>query len=419
MMLKNSKEGINIRRACISDINDIIKEWRLAYPEEIEYKFPERWTWQFKNNPSFAYAHHELLPIWIAKEGKNIVGWSCAMIVEARIIDNELPIAFSVDTYVKSSHRRRMIGLRLQEQLQKKNVVFMSIQMSEGNRRIKHKIGGENGKSLRIFFRLLGNLDGVLLHKSLTYNTKLFGLKKIVSIAHQIFGGHEFKLVSRIISSLLKYKQKLNTKATCVHNSRTSLHFEKISTFGDEASLLWDKYKKNFGFSVIRDQEYLNWKYVQQPQLYYLKYYVKDKSQIVGLLIFRLGQPPELKVGVIAEMIAFNNESWVYRDMINFAEHSLRLMGALSIRCGSSINELDTLLEAAGYNLMEIKMPVIHIDRSKLYIDLDELKKIPWLLSLGDQDMDIPILNQQPSLGNIIGTLLGKIQGQQFIGMDR
>jgi hypothetical protein len=105
--------------------------------------------------------------------------------------------------------------------------------------------------------------------------------------------------------------------------------------------------------------------------------------------------------------------------MLDFADRTLRSMGALMIRCGSSISELDTALESAGYKLFEFKTPVIHIDQGKLSVDYDELRKFPWLMSLGDQDMDIPILNQQPSLGNIIGILKGKILGQQFIGTDR
>jgi hypothetical protein len=182
---------------------------------------------------------------------------------------------------------------------------------------------------------------------------------------------------------------------------------------------LWEKLKDNYGFSVIRDQHYLNWKYVDQPQLKYKKYYVKDIDGIIGVLIFRLGQAPELEVGVIAEMFAVKNESWVYSEMLDFADRTLRSMGALMIRCGSSIYELDTALESAGYKLFEFKIPVIYIDQGKLSVDYDELRKFPWLMSLGDQDMDIPILNQQPSLGNIIGILKGKILGQQLIGSDR
>lgn len=415
MPLKSSKI-VTVRPTTKSDIKLLVSEWRYAYPDEFNFKYPARWKWQFENNP-FLYKKRTgfELPVWIAIYEDKIAGWTCAQMAMAKVLEHEVSLAYSIDTHVKASYRLKNIGISLQKENQKNHPIFMSIQMSEGSRRIKSKIGGQNGAPFKIFLKLYKHFDSELLYKNVIDNSKLKAIVKYIKIIHTLVRGFDFKLVSWILSILLKTSQKRNARPIGALKKNRGLYFEEIDFFGSEATQFWRKIKHNYGFSVIRDQHYLNWKYVLQPQLNYRKFYAKIKNEIVGLLILRIGQAPELKVGVIAEALAIDNSTWIFNEMLAFAENTLRPLGALMIRCGSSICELDNALDMAGYQPIELKVPVLFINKTMISIDYEKLIKSSWLMSLGDQDMDIPLLNQQPALVHIIYILIGKIPGQQYV----
>jgi hypothetical protein len=309
--------------------------------------------------------------------------------------------------------------LRLQAENQKNHPVFMSIQMSDGSRRIKLKIGGRHGNPLKIYLKLNGMIDSEHLFQSLLNSTKLTCTYNFLSILHKLFKGYEFTLISFFLSFLFKRRQHKKMGPLVVPNKdkiiNKNLFFEKFKSFNNEANQFWERIKCEYSFSVERDDNYLNWKYVDQPHMQYEKFYVRENNEVVGLFVFRIGQPPELKVGVVAEILASKKSSWIFNEILEFIDNHLISRGVLMIRCASSIEALDKILQNRGYQIIEYKVPVINIDKKSTNISYQDIKKKDWLMSLGDQDIDIPLLNQQPSFVDFLKIIKGEIPGKQFL----
>ena len=56
--------NVKIRQATLEDRERIMRFLQIAYKDNAQYKFPERWNWEFAHNPFWDGAD---LPVWIAE----------------------------------------------------------------------------------------------------------------------------------------------------------------------------------------------------------------------------------------------------------------------------------------------------------------------------------------------------------------
>ncbi|MBU2482300.1 MAG: hypothetical protein KJ760_14525, partial [Proteobacteria bacterium] len=397
-----------IRQACEKDESKIIQSWRKAYPLIFSYKYPNRWRWLYKENP-FWESKNGKLPIWIAIVDDNVVAWNCAMHVNLEISSRVYPAAYSVSTYTLPEFRKQGLGFLTQQKNQDSNTIFLSVDMSEGNRRIKKKLGGVEGKPFHIYFKITGKLDHEKLFKTLlAVCRKYLGNIWLVKASY-IRLGFLKQSVGYLMTLLLKNRQKQKKLSHHTHYV-----FKSTRKFGAEVDAFWNLCRQNYSFSVCRDSQYLNWKYVLQPDLQYLKYLVYDNDKICGILVYRICKSPESPIGVICECLSISaNDGNLIRAMLNFAETDMIKSGAQMYKCGASSRELSNFLEQHGFQKIRTHVPVIYIDSKLRDINYNEVLKGNWLMSIGDHDMDQFFKHEQPIFPDIVKILLNKIPGSK------
>ena len=97
-------DNIIIRQATIQDRDKIWSFLKLAYKKYSRYKFPERWNWQYLNNPNWKGKN---LPIWLAIKDGEIIGQSNALFSKVKIGDFYKDINF----YFYTVYTRMVFGL--------------------------------------------------------------------------------------------------------------------------------------------------------------------------------------------------------------------------------------------------------------------------------------------------------------------
>ena len=75
-----------VRQATLNDRDAIWEFTKAAYGDLAQYKIPQRWNWQFWDNP-FVDQREEKLPVWIAVKDGRIVGQTCGSQVVIKIGD--------------------------------------------------------------------------------------------------------------------------------------------------------------------------------------------------------------------------------------------------------------------------------------------------------------------------------------------
>ena len=288
-----------MRRATEDDSEELQHFYRRAYGEaRLKYKFPERWQWLYRNNPSIP--DHKSLPIWIASEDGLIVGHTGAMYAQLKMGQDTRLAAWSVDTFVLQKYRGIGLGKRLQQANQDVHEVFISLHMSDANRYIKKEIGAFDGPDAALF------VYTEKLHVHSFFERLRKALEKRLSARASelgwrvLHGSGIFHLISK------RYERRLLAIQKDVDFSlEEKLDFIPVKgRFGSEVDTLWGRTRERFDFAVERSKAYLNWRFVDQPHTTYQRFYVFEKGMIKGLVIFRLGSAPEAPVGIIAEIFS-------------------------------------------------------------------------------------------------------------------
>ena len=162
-----SNKNIIIRQASIKDREAIWSFLQLAYGENSKYKFPERWNWQYLNNPCW---EEENLPLWIAIKDGKVIGQSNALIIPLKIGSKIVTAGWSTDTNILPEYRGFGLGTKLQHM--KLNYIknYMAINIAVINRKIMYKIGARPGNPAYIF-RKYFMVTEKIVSDSLLYRT--------------------------------------------------------------------------------------------------------------------------------------------------------------------------------------------------------------------------------------------------------
>ncbi|MEW6359066.1 MAG: GNAT family N-acetyltransferase [Planctomycetota bacterium] len=377
---------IVVRRATLADKPAIFEFIRAAFGDASRFNIPERWEWQYENNP---FRDPSELPVWIAvdeDQGK-IVGQTCAMMEPLKIGADAYRVGWSVDTVVLPECRGQGIGYRLQEANHKGNEVFMSLVMSETNRRIKARLGSAPIDPVAQFVKPVnlrpGDIWRVLAERLTPGNGPLGRLARWAL---------RWLLLGRIIAGLLNLCLEV-LDLWLMRSSDKTVVLTRVAAFGEEADQLWRKVSPCFHALVRRDAAYLNWKFLRQPHVDYLKFIAQRDGDICGYLILRRGKPPMPNEGVIVDFLVSPDDAAAIRAMLVFAARRFRKEGATLIRAGTSVAPYQKCLAELGFWKRGELTPLFHCMNKALNDEMARSSGV-WLLGRGDHDWDpgpIPI----------------------------
>lgn len=97
---------------------------------------------------------------------------------------------------------------------------------------------------------------------------------------------------------------------------------KKISSFDDRINNLWKKVCNDYPILVVRDKEYLNWRYVDIPDVDYTIYVAEKEGEILGCMILRCRKQRHLIFGYIFDiLVPLNQQNITYCLLSKAIEH--------------------------------------------------------------------------------------------------
>ena len=131
------------------------------------------------------------------------------------------------------------------------------------------------------------------------------------------------------ISNLLRAKPYINS----------SVDIEEINQFDDEFNQLWNTVKQRIGISVIRDANYLNWRYVDKPKSNHRIVMAKLKDNLQGYIVTTVEQRFGMRHGVILDILTIPDNFSTAFTLLNYAIKTMINEGAEVISALSLKNE--------------------------------------------------------------------------------
>ena len=365
---------VSIRQATIEDKERIGRFLALAYKEIYPYnRFPARWSWEFEKNP---FWNGSDLPVWLAELNGEIIGQTCEMIVPLWVRDKAVQAAWGVDLIVLPEYRRLGVARRLMIAATEHLDWYMALSMNNISRQVLLSLRLTEANSVHQLYkriRLENESAYILLKSKFSPN----------SIFPRIFKKAGLPSVMGAVYNSWRQIQALKRSLT----KRASIYsIEKVNRFGKESDELWSQLAPHYPMIVKRDSSYLNWKYVEQPEMSYENYFAMKQGRALGTVVIRRCKPPDPKVGIIADVIALPNDSPTMKTLIDHAVERLSALGVVAIVAASNTPNLVRHYLDAGF---VIKNKIVPLFRFKEIpqAGLEFIAK-NWALSLGDHDWD-------------------------------
>lgn len=356
---------ITVRQATLADKPALFAFLREAYPGRWQYKFPERWEWQFVHNPFRGPAG---LPIWIALDEATgaVVGQSCALHEPLQLGAQIHRLAWGVDFHVLPAYRGQGLGTRLQAANHAAHALFMSLSMAEAAQRIKKSLGMNNLTPVPVYTRIIfHDPDSVLATLE-----KKPGLLKEVARPLQ---------AHRWLARLLSGRESWRDRAARGRLDPT-LTLTEVERFDEQATALWERIGPRFQAAIRRDAAFLDWKYVAQPHVGYTRLLAHREGQLVGWLVYRRARPPERNAGILADLLAAPEDTAALHTLILTALEQLRAQNVTYVTAASSVPAYQEALRLAGFKQTKVARPVVEAPFP--------VPQAGWLLAKADHDWD-------------------------------
>jgi hypothetical protein len=371
---------IKIRQATLADKQAIFEFLARAYTDKSQYKFPQRWEWQFENNP-FRKAKEDELPIWLAvDEDGTIVGQTCVMFEPLKIgSENHHTLSWAADTIVLPEYRRQKLAYRLKKASIEDSDIYMSLMMAAATRHIYMSLACVPVDSAAVFARMAHqDAPSTLAALEKRLPNKWPG-KVLLWVLH-------FLWLDQLVTALLNAGVAVRGLGLSRYVD-TDIGIKQIDEFDRTVDDFWNEVSPHFHAIVQRSSKYLNWKYVQQPHMYYQLFTAFRDGRICGYVILRKTRPPESNLGIIADLFVPPEDKAAIYSLLVFAVRHLKGQKARFIVAASTIDAYKSALVALGFTKRGEQTPIFH-SRIKTPAMESVLAPGAWFLGRGDHDWD-------------------------------
>lgn len=372
---------IAVRRATPDDKSRIFDFIRLAYANRAEYRIPDRWEWEFERNP---FRSPDLLPVFIAVDEltARVVGQSCAMPLPMSWRGQTRLMAWGVDSYVLPEYRGKGVGTELQKLVFRSTDVFMSLNVSATNQRIKARLGSVTLPPLVIFNKTLRFLpDRVAERVAQAVGNRSERSKRIARGIVESLGAH--RVATALLNRRAAYRDHRRGVSRDPH-----LRVGRVAEIGAEFDELWASLSPSFEAAVIRDVSYLRWKFVDQPFMNYVIVGARRHGTLTGYVILRMCRHPEPRVGLIADVLVNPSDQAALETMLAFAVDYLRREGATQMEAATSLATYQRAFLKLGFTASGQMVPMFYARPAPGLEEAQGPGAPNWLLGRADSDWD-------------------------------
>ncbi len=368
---------ITVRRAVPADKAGIFKFLLEAYGENGRYKFPDRWEWQFERNP---FKPDDKIPVFVAvDENGKVVGQSAAMYEPLKVGAEYLTLAWALDAIVLPDYRGQNLGFETLRINCESSPLWMGMIMAPSSRHILEKLGCQAVDHV-ISYRRVARFDPDSINQGVRNRTQ--------QPAWQNTMGNLLRFLRLDKVFALAINAATAVQDACLESKRdASIDIQERECFDESFDRFWEKHQLFFPVIIRRDRQFLNWKYLEQPDMHYRIFTSSRDGEMSGYLILRCAYPPETNSGIIADLLADPDDTASLRALLF---HALKIFKAEKMKyvyAASTIPAYQSAFQAVGFRKKKTIVPLLH---SRLNDSQDSLlfSKSSWFLGRSDHDWD-------------------------------
>lgn len=371
--------AVIVRKATRLDRPAIAKFIEDAYGVRAQFKAAPRWTWQFIDNP-FIRRQGDEVPVWVAVDGERVVGQIAVQKGLLQVDGKTFEAGWAVDIMILRSHRGVGLARRLHEAVVNDVGILMALTMADGSRRLAEREGCVTLAEVPQLTRWV-RLDPVSVKRYLLVRTARQRWAHVVAnVSCNVLQFH--RLFPRLANPLLRLRDLVQRSSRAPRTTR----IVEVERFGPEIDELWERTRRDYPAIFPRDARFLNWRFVDCPELRYRRFVAERGGRAVGYVVLRRAEPVELPQGIIVDLYASRDDTQTLDELVR---HSLAFFGdsVSAVDSGTSVAEFEAVLRNHGFFRTRAHRPTC-VCRDRALRDRVALLRNDWFFSKGDQDWD-------------------------------
>jgi len=265
----------NLRKYRHGDEQEIVELLNTAFaPTRGKWAGLEHWKWKYRKNPAGSPI------IWVAEHNNKIIGHYSIIPIRMKVGNTYLTGSFAA---VAATHPK----------YQGKGV-FSSV----ANR--CYLDAAENGIPITYGF---ANVNLGPTYKRYEWRGHISFMDSMMEVLNW-----EPLLSKYIHSKILTRAGAYMLRKMCGSGpANGSLKIERISSFDGRIDRFWEEISKHFRIIVKRDQRYLNYRYVGDPENEYIIYTAVEGDRILGYCVLTETLHENLRTGSIVDILGFQD----------------------------------------------------------------------------------------------------------------
>jgi hypothetical protein len=287
---------------------DVHRLFRGVFGKDLDKRY---FKWKNKDNPN----GNSIAKVTFCRE--LIIGYSCIIKYRMCFLGKNIMAGQSVDAMVDEKFRRKGAY---------ENMAVEAL-----------KDAKKQGLGLRFNFP---NHDAYMASVNKVNIKKVCDVPQFLKIldgpkSFGIFTGN--KLLKMLGGSLLKIRGCIQSFGLKMKKNLQTYEIIEIRSFDKRFDELWQKVSSGFSIAVVRDSDYLNWRYAQSISDYKIIAAFMDKElvgYIVGTIEDKVGKDGEiLTLGHIADIVCHSEHSEAAVKLITAMEECLKSKNACAVSC--------------------------------------------------------------------------------------
>lgn len=165
---------------------------------------------------------------------------------------------------------------------------------------------------------------------------------------------------------------------------------KKVEEFDNDIDSLWTKVRQNYPVVVPRTKDFLNWRFVQNPEVDYIKYIHTDsKGEVSGYIVPKVYHSGNELKGHVVDLLSVPDKK-VVRTLLQCAYNHFIEQGITDISCWFPKNGFYAdILRGEGFSLGKMERTFFGC---RIFDENDESLKVienisNWYLTMGDSDV--------------------------------
>jgi hypothetical protein len=251
----------------------------------------KHWVWEYKENPFGK-------DVWIAEHGGQIVACHAHVLVNIKVREKTWKSCIGADSMTHPNFRRRGLQRKMEDvshdELVKAGIYFAYYFPGEVFHR--HQRRGKNYDVCKMPIMIkVFNTDRILME---LFRSRL--LARVLSV-----------WLNPVIGVFFRSKKK-----PVIEKVKTT----RIVQFDDRINDLWKNVSRYFDIIVVRNKEYLNWRYFQRPNSNFKVLLAKEEGKILGYIVFSFRD----EKGFIVDLLVCPHRLDVIQSLVLMAMEQLQ-----------------------------------------------------------------------------------------------